>query len=147
RRGVQDAGAQCIEQSGTRVSRDHNGKILADRGAVWLCVDSGHQVPQSPGGRVMASEIRRTSDGKVVAVGGNAIRDGERYLIAILLPSSGHEFKKCDIGAVYDVRDTAMFLGHSVQLRLTALPAGDLEMAEFRPVPSPENDSLTNHAA
>jgi hypothetical protein len=80
----------------------------------------------------MASEIRRVGDGSVVAVGGNAIRDGERYLIAILLSYSGHQFNESDIGAVFEVRDTAMFLGHSAQLKLTALPAGELDMAEFR---------------
>ena len=95
----------------------------------------------------MASEIRRIDDGKVVAVGGNAIRDGERYLIAILLPFSGHEFKKSDIGAVFEVRDTAMFLSRSARLKLTALPTGDLEMAEFRPLVSPETDSLAHNAA
>lgn len=95
----------------------------------------------------MASEIRRVADGKVVAVGGNAIRDGERYLIAILLPSAGHEFKEFDIGSVYEVRDTAMFLTHSVQLKLTALPRGDLDMAEFRPLALPETDPLKHHAA
>ena len=95
----------------------------------------------------MASEIRRVADGIVVAIGGNAIRDGERYLIAILLPFSGHQFYESDIGAVFEVRDTAMFLTHSAQLILTALPTGDLEMAEFRPPVSPEKDSLKHHAA
>lgn len=95
----------------------------------------------------MASEIRRVADGKVIAVGGNAIRDGDRYLIAILLPFSGHEFKKSDIGAVFEVRDAAMFLTHSVQLKLTALPTGDLEMAEFRPLASPEPDPIKHYAA
>ncbi len=95
----------------------------------------------------MASEIRRVADGKVVAVGGNAIRDGERYLIAILIPSAGHKFKEFDIGAVYEVRDTAMFLGRSVRLKLTALPAGKLDMAEFRPLASPENNPLKHNAA
>ncbi len=80
----------------------------------------------------MASEIRRLDDDKVVAIGGNAIRDGIRYLIAILLPIAGHQFQESDIGTVFQVRDAAMFLGTGALLELTALPAGDLEMAEFR---------------
>ena len=88
----------------------------------------------------MASEIRRFDDGKVVAVGGNAIRDGSRYLIAILLPIAGFQFNESDIGSVFEVRDAAMFLGTGARLELTALPAGDLEMAEFRLLDSKASD-------
>ncbi len=95
----------------------------------------------------MASEIRRVRDGKVVAVGGNAIRDGERFLIAIQLPSSAHLFNESDIGTMFEVRDTAMFLSHSARLVLTALPAGDLDMAEFRSLAPPGTDALTHNAA
>ena len=95
----------------------------------------------------MASEIRRLDDGKVVAVGGNAIRDGVRYLIAILLPIAGHQFQESDIGAVFKVRDGAMFLGTGARQELTALPAGDLEMAEFRLLDSNEADQVIHDVA
>ena len=106
----------------------------------------------APGGpnlqnSIMASEIRRLDDDKVVAVGGNAIRDGGRYLIAILLPIAGYQLDESDIGAMFLVRDGAMFLGTGARLELTALPAGDLEMAEFRLLDSNESDPAIHDVA
>ncbi len=95
----------------------------------------------------MASEIRCLDDDKVVAIGENAIRDGDRYLIAILLPMAGNQLNESDIGAVFQVRDGAMFLGNGAQLELTALPAGDLEMAEFRLLDSNESDPAIHDVA
>ena len=82
-------------------------------------------------GRIMASEIRRVSNDKIVAVGANAIRDGDRYLIVLLLPA-GRPLTDADIGADFEVRDTAMFLGHPARLKLTGLPDEELNLAEFR---------------
>lgn len=79
----------------------------------------------------MASEIRRISDDRIVAVGANAIRDGDRYLVVILLPA-GRPLTDADIGAEFEVRDTAMFQGHAVRLKLTGLPDEELNLAEFR---------------
>ncbi|MFQ5530449.1 MAG: hypothetical protein ACE5FP_08885 [Gemmatimonadota bacterium] len=87
------------------------------------------------------------SDDKVVAVGANAIRDGERYLVAILLPAAGQPLTEDDIGAAFEVRDTALFFGHTVRLCLTGLPEGELDMAEFRPFESPNEDTTASTAA
>ena len=40
-----------------------------------------------------------------------------------------------------------MFLSHSARLKLTVLPAGELDMAEFQHLVSPETDSLAHNAA
>ena len=95
----------------------------------------------------MASEIRRVTDDKVVAVGANAIRDGDRYLVTILLPASGHPLAETDIGSIFELRDTALFHAHSARLKLTGLLDGDLDTAEFRPYGMPDEGSLPHSAA
>jgi len=80
---------------------------------------------------LVASEIRRVSDDRIVAVGANAIRDGDRYLVVLLLPA-GRPLTDADIGAEFEVRDTALFLGDAVRLKLTGLPDEELNLAEFR---------------
>ncbi|MDH3296974.1 MAG: hypothetical protein OEM96_01675 [Gemmatimonadota bacterium] len=95
----------------------------------------------------MASEIRRVRDDKVVAVGANAIRDGDRYLVTILLPATGQPLSEADLGAVFEVRDTALFFSHAAQLELTGLPDGTRDMAEFRLLESARGDGTTMPAA
>jgi hypothetical protein len=85
---------------------------------------------------IVASEIRRVSNDKIVAVGANAIRDGDRYLVVILLPA-GRPLTDADIGTEFEIRDTALFLGHAARLQLTGLPDEDLNLAEFRACESP----------
>jgi len=95
----------------------------------------------------MASEIRRVTDDKVVAVGANAVRDGDRYLVAIFLPASGHPLAETDIGSIFELRDTALFYGHTARLKLTGIPDGDLDMAEFREYGMPGEGPLPPSAA
>lgn len=95
----------------------------------------------------MASEIRRVCDGTVAGWGSNAIRDGDRYLVRLELASSKHQLDESDIGGIFEVQDGALFLFHGARMELLALPAGELDLVEFRPLVSPEEDSLTHHSA
>jgi hypothetical protein len=79
----------------------------------------------------VASEIRRLSDGEVVAVGANAIRDGDRFLIALLLPSQDAPLDEFDVGEEFEIRDTGMFLMRSERLILRSLPSGAADTAAF----------------
>lgn len=67
-----------------------------------------------------------------MAVGGNAIRDGERYLVALLFTGPRGGLSELDVGCDFDIRDTGLFFGRRARVRLEALREGDPETAVFR---------------
>lgn len=79
----------------------------------------------------MASEIVRAGSGTVAAIGGNAIRDRDHYLVPLLFAGPEGGLGEEDVGMSFDVRDTGLFFGCPGRLRLERIAFGEINTAVF----------------